>query len=101
MKLQLQSPFSELWKTAYLTKDSSGRMLVLLFNNKASRSTISYAKYLMSCKLNRVLNSDELVVHDNLDVTDDSPSNLKLTTKSEHSARVNVAKKSKDLKCLN
>jgi hypothetical protein len=85
---------------AYLTKDKTGRMLVLLFNSKTSRSTISYAKYLMCCQLDRVLDKEDLVVHDNLDVTDDSPSNLKLTTKSEHSARVNVAKKSKDLKCL-
>lgn len=89
MKIQLKGPYSKLWGWAGLYQQPNGRWVVLLSNGRKDKTTISYAKYLMTVKLGRLLTDEEVVAHENEDVTDDSVSNLVLTTKAAVSAKTN------------
>lgn len=89
MKIELKGPYALLWRSGYLTEDGKGRKLLLLHNDRKNKTTISYAKYLMVVKLNRLLEPDELVEHEDNDKTNDTLTNLKLTTKSKLSSKVN------------
>ena len=53
---------------------------MILFNSSKDRSTISYARYLMSVHLKRLLNKDEHVDHINNDKLDDRIENLQILT---------------------
>lgn len=89
MKLELQGPYSLLWSWAGLYEQPNGRKVVFLSNSRTDKTTISYAKYLMTVKLNRLLEENELVGHLDEDVTNDAINNLVLTTKAEVSAKTN------------
>ena len=89
MKIKLEGPYSLLWSWAGLYEQPSGRWVVMMSNSRKNKTTISYAKYLMTIKLNRLLTDNEVVAHNNEDVTNDSNDNLVLTTKSEVSAKTN------------
>lgn len=89
MKIKLEGPYSLLWNWAGLYEQENGRWIVLLSNSRKDKTTISYAKYLMSVELNRLLTEAEVVAHANEDVTDDSIDNLVLTTKSVVSSKTN------------
>lgn len=93
MRIELQGPYATQWRAGYLTKDSKGRQLVLLYNGSDNRSTIAYAKYLMTIKLDRFLTDEELVGHQDFNNQNDDINNLFLLTKSECSVRVNKGKK--------
>lgn len=89
MKIELQGPYSKLWIWGGLYQQANGRWVVMLSNSRKDKTTISYAKYLMTVKLNRLLKDDELVGHKDDDVTNDAIDNLVLTTKAEVSAKTN------------
>lgn len=89
MKIDLQGPYSLLWSWGGLYEQPNGRKVVFLSNSRTNKTTISYAKYLMTVKLNRLLEENELVGHKDEDVTNDSIDNLVLTTKAEVSAKTN------------
>lgn len=84
MIIDLLTPFTDDYDRAYLV-NSQNRNSVCLYNTKdKSRKTISYAKYLLSHKLNRYLLSDEEADHIDNDPTNDSIDNLQILSPSEN-----------------
>lgn len=53
-------------------------------NDYNDRRTLTYAKYILSVKLGRILNSEEEVDHINGDKTDDRTENLQILTRAQH-----------------
>lgn len=86
-KIELEEPFKSKWKYGYLVTNKEPRRNVILFNKDKDRTTISYARYLMSVHLGRELSKDEHVDHINNDRTDDRLENLQILTLAENSAK--------------
>lgn len=84
MKIHLQSPFSKDWKVGYLVLNTENRQMVCLYNSQSDRTTISYARYLMSIKLDRYLSIDEHVDHIDEDKTNDNIDNLQILSPKEN-----------------
>lgn len=77
MKLEKVSLFSEY--NCYLITNKENRKIVVLYNPFTQKSKcISYARYLVSIKENRILSSDEQVDHIDEDKTNDDISNLQI-----------------------
>jgi hypothetical protein len=84
-----------------LSRVASGRNAVYVPDHpKANnRGYIPLARYVMEQKLGRLLTFDELVHHKDHDKTNDSPDNLEIETRSEHTRRhiadgsINVGRK--------
>lgn len=94
MKIELQYPYNERWKSGYLQKNSENRMNVILFNSSDDRSSTSYARYLMSVYLGRHLSVEEQVDHINNDKTDDRIENFQILTIKENNAKEGERRKS-------
>lgn len=84
MKITLHPLFAAVYAKGYLRTSKDGRKRLDLVNSKTDRTTISYARYLVSCRENRFLNDNEEVDHDDNDKSNDSDSNLILRTVKEH-----------------
>jgi len=85
MRIHLEEPFKSLWKKGYIRLSKiDGRRRVDLVNCDRDRTTISYARYLMSVKIGRFLNDDEEVDHVDKDCSNDSLDNLKILSKEHH-----------------
>lgn len=85
---QLEEPFKSVYKKGYLrSKDKDGRKRIDLFNSNTDRTTISYARYLMSVKLGRFLEEHEEVDHIDTDRTNDNIDNLQILTKPVHAIK--------------
>lgn len=84
MKIELQEPYKSRWKKGYLVTNPEQRKTVILYNNKSDRSSVSYARYLMSCSLGRFLTKEEHVDHVNEDKTEDNLNNLQILTPAEN-----------------
>lgn len=74
----------------YLHKGMNRRMINLV--SKVDRTTISYAKYLMSMKLGRWLSAEEEVDHIDDDTLNDSIDNLQILTRDENVAKYNATR---------
>lgn len=66
----------------YLSKAELRRMVTIVFPD--SRTTMSYARYLMCCKLQRLLGADEEVDHIDNNKLNDDLSNLQILTPAEN-----------------
>lgn len=100
MKTELQYPYNTIWNNGYLVTNKENRKTVILYNNRDNRSSVSYARYLMACKLKRFLNDNEHVDHINDDKTDDSLSNLQILTPLENrSKQARNGRVTKDFVC--
>lgn len=86
-KIELLPPFKEVWKSGYIVVNSENRRNAVLYNSNKDRSTVSYARYLMSVYLGRFLASSEHVDHINEDKTDDRIENLQILSCGENSAK--------------
>ena len=84
MRIELEEPFVLLWKRAYLRVDKRGRSRVDLVNTSKDRTTISYARYLVSVREGRILNELEEVDHIDGDCSNDSLDNLQILSREEH-----------------
>lgn len=85
MKLELQEPFKSRWRKGYIrTSSIDGRTRVDLYNTEENRTTISFARYLISIHVGRELDEQEEVDHINNDKTDDRLDNLQLLSKEKH-----------------
>lgn len=84
MKIQLELPYKDDWKFGYLVTNPEKRKTIILFNNNKQRSSVSYARYLMACKLKRYLSPEEQVDHIDNDKTNDTLSNLQILTGTEN-----------------
>lgn len=87
MILSLESPFKEVWRKGYLRKGKDGRKRVDLVSWPHARTTVSYARYLLSVKLGRLLTENEEADHIDQDKTNDSLENLQVLTIDEHKAK--------------
>lgn len=87
MKIILDSPYKDLYKHAYLRTSKDGRQRLDLVNSDSDRTTIAYAKYLLTVKHNRLLTSNEEADHIDEDCTNDCIDNLQILTKEEHAAK--------------
>ena len=104
MKIDLEYPFSSLWKSGYIVVNSEGRRNVILFNSQTNRSTVSYARYLMSVKLGRFLTDQEEVDHIDDNKTNDDPNNLQILTPEQNREKqrlhyINSVQQKFDLAC--
>lgn len=90
MKIKLEYPFDVLYGKGYLVTNKENRKHVILYNSKHDRTTISFARYIMSCKLKKILDKGIEVDHIDNDKTNDTSNNLQLLTKSD-----NIKKSSK------
>lgn len=84
MKIDLLPPYSTIWVKGYLVVNPENRRNVILYNCSDIRSTVSYARYLMSVHLGRFLTDEEQVDHINNDKTDDRIENLQILSRLEN-----------------
>ncbi|WEU69430.1 hypothetical protein TY_10 [Pseudomonas phage vB_PaeM_Ty] len=84
MKIELKGPYSDRYKFGYLRTCKDKRKRVDLFNSNQDRTTVTYAKYLMSVQLGRLVDKNEEVDHIDGDRTNDSIENLQVIPKQEH-----------------
>ena len=63
MKIKLEYPFTLIYKSWYILTNKEDREIVVLYKNKYIRTTIQYAKYLMSINAWRILWKNEQVDH--------------------------------------
>jgi hypothetical protein len=89
MKLDLEEPYKSDFKAAYCYKNKEPRRVVSLVKNDGSRTCTSYARYLMSCHLERYLEEDEHVDHINEDPLDDRVENLQILSPEENRKKSN------------
>jgi hypothetical protein len=84
MKLDIQYPFTEHWDYAYLVTSQGRNSVCLVKKGAKERTTISYARYLMSIHLKRYLTQDEHVDHINEDKADDRIENLQILAQQQN-----------------
>lgn len=84
MKIELEEPFKSKWKYGYLRNNNDGRKILDLYNSDKNRTTVSYARYLMSVKLGYEVPDYLQVDHVDNDKTNDSLDNLQLLTSEEN-----------------
>lgn len=86
-KINLQYPYKADFKAGYCYKNSEPRRVVGLIDFNGSRTSTSYARYLMSCHLERYLKEDEHVDHINDDKLDDRIENLQILSPEENARK--------------
>lgn len=85
MKIELETPFKELWKSGYIRQSAiDGRKRVDLFNSSRDRTTISHSRYVMCVSIGSMVPDGYEVDHIDKDVSNDSPDNLQVLSKSDH-----------------
>lgn len=84
MRIELEEPFKSKYRLGYLRRDSRGRGRVDLVNTDTDRTTVSYARYLVSVQEGRFLEEWEEVDHIDGNPSNDSLSNLQILSTSEH-----------------
>lgn len=87
MKIEIESPFTDSWRKAYLVVNSEPRRNVVLYNSPRDRTTISYARYLMSVHLGYLLDDSVVVDHINGDQMDDRLENYQLISSAENNRK--------------
>lgn len=86
-KIDIQYPFTTKYDCAYRVS-SQGRNTVVLYKTVTKeRTSISYAKYLMSIHLKRWLTKDEHVDHINNNKMDDRIDNYQILTLAENNQK--------------
>ena len=106
MKIDLEYPYNTLWNNGYIVINPEGRRNVVLFNSQIDRSTVSFARYLMSVKLGRFLTDQEEVDHIDNNKTNDDPNNLQILTPEQNREKrekhyLNNVQQKFDLECPN
>lgn len=87
MKIELETPYRELYRFGYLVTNKENRKHVILYNSKTDRTTVSYARYLMTVKLGHFISDDLHVDHIDNDKTNDSIDNLQVLTVKENAQK--------------
>lgn len=103
MKINLEYPFNEDYKAGYLNINKEPRRLVLLVKKDNTKTSISYARYLMTCKLKRYLDKAEHVDHIDNNKMNDTIDNLQILSITENNKKDrsfrNIKAKTITLKC--
>jgi hypothetical protein len=84
MKINLETPYKEKYKYGYLLVNREDRKMIILYNSDRDRTTISYARYLLSVKLGKELENDYDADHKDENRTNDNLDNIQLLTKTEN-----------------
>lgn len=84
MKIELQYPYCNDWRSGYLREGKGGRKRLDLYNSNTDRTTVAYARYLISCHIGRYLTDKEEVDHIDTDCSNDDISNLQFLSTEEH-----------------
>lgn len=84
MKIKLEFPYNERWKSGYLVTNREERKTLILFNDQTDRSSTQYARYLLAISLGRYLTGDETVDHIDGNRKNDNIDNLQILSKSEN-----------------
>lgn len=87
MRINLNYPFTQDFKSGYILTNKEPRRLVCLVRHDLSRTTVSYARYLMSCHLGRYLNSDEHVDHIDGNKLNDIIENLQILSPKDNNIK--------------
>jgi hypothetical protein len=87
MKINLESPFKELWSHGYTVTGKLGRKYIILYKDSRSRSSISNARYVLSCSLGKIIPREMHVDHINNDPTDDALVNLQLLSQADNNRK--------------
>jgi hypothetical protein len=85
--IDLHPPYSNDYRAGYLNTNKEPRRVVALVRNDGTKTSTSYARYLMSCELGRYLNKDEHVDHIDGDRLNDVISNLQLLSQADNNRK--------------
>lgn len=88
-KINLEYPFIKDYKSGYLNINKEPRRVVLLVRRDNSKTSISYARYLMSCSLGRYLKKNEYVDHIDNNQLNDVLENFQILTPLENCRKSN------------
>jgi hypothetical protein len=88
-KIELQYPYSEDFKAGYLNINKEPRKTLLLVRNDGSKTSTSYARYLMSVHLQRYLKEEEHVDHIDNDKLNDNIANLQILSAKDNNIKKN------------
>lgn len=104
MKIELEFPYDNYIGYTIINREER-KTLLMKDKVTKNRKTISYARYLMSVNLGRILNPEEHVDHIDGDKTNDDINNLQILTISENNKKRNIengtTRKMISLKCPN
>lgn len=89
-KIILDYPFCQDYKSGYLNINKEPRRIISLVNKNGTRTSISYARYLMSCFLKKYLNKDEHVDHKDDEKMNDVISNLQILSPKQNNIKKNI-----------
>ena len=90
MKIELKEPFLKDFKSGYVNINKEPRRVLLLVRKDNTKTSMSYARYLMCCNLNRFLNKEEHVDHIDGDKLNDVIDNLQILTLKENNIKRNL-----------
>ncbi len=91
MKIQLKYPYNIDYKAGYLNTNKEPRRVVLLVRNNGTKTSTSYARYLMSCHLKRYLLPTEHVDHIDNNKLNDIVENLQILSQAENNKKCLIA----------
>lgn len=84
-RIKAEYPFNKYWLyVVWHRKENRNQANLVLIENTKERTTMSYARYLMSVKLGRFLTTNEQVDHIDNDKTNDTIENLQILTPLEN-----------------
>lgn len=89
-KIKLDYPYSKDYECGYLNINKEPRRVVLLIGNNSMRTSTSYARYLLSCKLKRYLSPNEHADHIDGDKLNDVIENLQILSAKENNIKKNI-----------
>ena len=98
-KIDLAYPYNEDFKQGYLNTNKESRKIVALVRKDNTKTSTSYARYLISCHLGRYLKKSEHVDHVDNDHTNDTLSNLQILTPLQNNLKRGIKITYIDLLC--
>lgn len=98
---QAEFPFQDYWLYIVFHRKENRRMANLIRKDKSGRTTISYARYLMSVNQKRLLTCYEEVDHIDNDKTNDNLSNLQILSPEDNLKKQNLINSSKSKVIVN
>ena len=87
MKIETEFPYNDYNGYIVINKENRRHICLVDKNDRKNRTTISYARYLMSIHEKRILNKDEHVDHIDEDKTNDVIDNLQILSNAENSEK--------------
>jgi hypothetical protein len=86
-KIEIEFPFTEIYDSAYKVSSQGRNTVVLYKTGTKERTSISYAKYLMSVHLKRWLTKEEHVDHKNNNKLDDRIENYQILSLADNNRK--------------